>query len=55
MKELAPIRSRAELLNAEPARVLDALSDGARTARGLAQDTMRQVKEHMGLDALRAP
>jgi tryptophanyl-tRNA synthetase len=55
VRELAPIRERAELLQAEPERVLDALADGAKTARGLAQETMREVKELMGLDTLRAP
>ncbi len=54
LKELAPIRERAALLEAEPSIVLDALADGARVARGLAQETMRAVKAHMGLDTLRA-
>lgn len=55
VKELAPIRERAVLLTEEPARVLDALADGARAARVIAQETMREVKEHMGLDPLRVP
>lgn len=55
VKELTPIRERAAVLNAEPERVLDALADGARVARGIAKDTMREVKEHMGLDPLRTP
>ena len=54
VKELTPIRERAALLEAEPARVFDALSDGAKTARGIAQETMREVKQKMGLDTLRA-
>jgi len=35
--------------------VLDALADGARNARAIAQDTMREVKARMGLDPLVAP
>jgi tryptophanyl-tRNA synthetase len=52
--ELTPIRTRAQLLAEEPARVLDALADGARSARGIAQDTMREVKARMGLDPMAA-
>lgn len=55
VKELTPIRERAALLTEEPARVLDALADGARAARVIAQETMREVKQHMGLDPLRLP
>lgn len=55
MAELTPIRERAALLDAEPERVLDALADGARTARAIASETIREVKQHMGLDALRVP
>ncbi len=53
--ELTPIRTRAQQLAEEPSRVLDALADGARTARGIARETMREVKERMGLDPLKAP
>jgi tryptophanyl-tRNA synthetase len=52
--ELAPIRRRAAALDAEPERVLDALSDGARTARGIAQGTMAEVRERMGMAPLAA-
>ncbi len=55
VQELTPIRTRAQLMSDEPSRVLDALADGARTARAIAQDTMREVKSRMGLDPLRAP
>lgn len=55
VQELTPIRRRSEALDAEPARVLDALADGARTARGLAQETMREVREVMGLNAVTVP
>ena len=53
--ELTPIRERAAALDAEPQRVLDALADGARAARGIATQTMQAVRERMGLDALQSP
>jgi tryptophanyl-tRNA synthetase len=53
--ELTPIRRRAEALDAEPQRVLDALADGRNTARALAQQTMREVRERMGMDAVVPP
>ncbi|MBL0938178.1 MAG: tryptophan--tRNA ligase [Gemmatimonadaceae bacterium] len=53
--ELTPIRARAALLEAEPQRVLDALSTGASTVRALAQETMREVREIVGLDGLALP
>jgi tryptophanyl-tRNA synthetase len=46
--ELVPIRTRAEALRAEPARVEDALATGAARARVLATETMRGVRERMG-------
>lgn len=55
VQELTPIRRRAELLTAEPNRVHDALADGGRAARTIAQQTMREVRERMGLDAVRTP
>ncbi len=55
VQELTPIRTRAQVLADEPSRVLDALADGARHARSIAQDTMREVKSRMGLDPMRAP
>ena len=53
--ELTPIRRRAEALDAQPHLVLDVLADGARTARGIAQETMREVRTRMGLDTLTSP
>ncbi|HMS02981.1 MAG TPA: tryptophan--tRNA ligase, partial [Gemmatimonadaceae bacterium] len=53
--ELTPIRTRAQALADEPQRVLDALAEGARSARAIAQDTMREVKARMGLDPLVLP
>jgi tryptophanyl-tRNA synthetase len=46
---LAPIRERALQLQANPARVDEILAGGASTARGLASETMREVRERMGL------
>ena len=53
--ELTPIRRRAEELDAKPQHVLDVLADGARTARAIAQETMRQVHHRMGLDTITTP
>ncbi len=50
--ELAPIRTRAQELSEEPSRVLDALADGAKTARTIARETMLVVKDRMGLAPL---
>ena len=55
VQELTPIRGRAEALDAEPHRVLDALATGARTARAIAQETMREVRDRMGLASLTVP
>ena len=49
--ELAPIQARAAGLRAEPKRVLAALASGAERARELAKETMREVRDHMGLTA----
>jgi tryptophanyl-tRNA synthetase len=48
-RELVPIRGRAEELRASPRTVDDALAGGAARCRTLAQETMRQVRERMGL------
>ena len=55
VQELTPIRRRAEALDAEPQRILDAMATGARTARAIAQETMREVRERMGLETLTLP
>ena len=47
--ELAPIRARAEAIQAEPAVVEAALAEGAHRARTVAAETMGAVKESMGL------
>jgi tryptophanyl-tRNA synthetase len=46
--ELVPIRSRAEQLAADPGLVEDALATGAASARSIATETMRGVRERMG-------
>jgi tryptophanyl-tRNA synthetase len=46
--ELVPIRTRAELLRSEPARVTDALATAAAKCRGIAKETMREVRDRMG-------
>jgi tryptophanyl-tRNA synthetase len=45
---LAPIRERAAELNASPGRVREVLADGADRARGIARETMREVRDRMG-------
>ncbi len=55
VQELTPIRNRAALLDAEPQRVLDALSDGAAAAGRIAKATMAEVRDRMGLGALTLP
>ena len=46
---LVPIRRRAAEIGARPSYVTDVLEDGAMRARTIAQETMRQVYERMGL------
>ena len=48
-RALTPIREKAKALQAKPEVVLDALADGARRCRGLARETMREVRDRMGL------
>jgi tryptophanyl-tRNA synthetase len=48
--ELTPIRTRAQALAADSAKVDDALSAGATRARKIARDTISHVKQAMGLD-----
>jgi tryptophanyl-tRNA synthetase len=51
--ELTPIRTRAEALAANPARVDELMGDGALRARRVARATLSEVKERMGLPAER--
>lgn len=46
---LTPLRDAAKELQAEPDTIKQILLDGAERARELARDTMREVKEKMGL------
>ena len=46
---LAPIQARAKELQATPHRVSEILGDGAARARRIARETIREVKERMGL------
>lgn len=47
--ELVPIRARAKEIARDPARVVDVLHAGAEHAGAIAKETMREVKEKMGL------
>lgn len=47
--ELAPIRARAQELEANPELIRQALAAGAEKARDVAEDTMRDVRAAMGL------
>lgn len=49
--ELTPIRTRAEALQADPKQVDALLAEGGKKARVVAQETIRAVKDKMGLDA----
>ena len=55
VQELTPIRRRNAELDAEPAQVLDAIADGGRRARAIAQQTIAEVRDIMGLDGLTVP
>lgn len=46
---LAPVRERAAQLRAHPERVREILESGAERARSVARETMRRVRERMGL------
>jgi tryptophanyl-tRNA synthetase len=48
-EELVPIRGRAAALRADPGQVSDALAAGAERCRGIARETMREVRGAMGL------
>ncbi|MBX3703554.1 MAG: tryptophan--tRNA ligase [Steroidobacteraceae bacterium] len=50
LAELAPIRERAKVYEAEPARVAEILDSGCRRAREVARETMLEVRAAVGLD-----
>lgn len=49
-REFEPMRERAAEYRAHPERVHEILGDGAARCRALAQETMREVRERMGLN-----
>lgn len=51
--ELGPIRERAIEVRARANELAEILGDGAARARSIAQETMREVKELMGMSATR--
>ena len=50
LKEQEPMRERARMYEEDPQLVRNIIADGCERARKLAQDTMRDVREAMGLD-----
>ncbi len=48
--ELAPMRERAQVYLDDPTLVKNIIADGCEKARKLAAETMREVRESMGLD-----
>ena len=44
-----PLRTKRAEIDAHPDRVREALGDGAAKARAIAQETMREVRDRMGL------
>lgn len=51
--ELTPIRERASRLDANPSLITDALQAGKNVASAIAKETMREVRDRMGLGAVR--
>ena len=49
IKELDPIRRRADELRQNPELVTKVLNDGAERARAIAGDTLKDVRQAMGL------
>ena len=49
LKELAPVQERARAYTEEPDTVKNIIADGCEKARDLARETMRDVREAMGL------
>ena len=50
LKEQEPMRERAKAYEDDPQLVRNIVADGCEKARKLAQETMRDVREAMGLD-----
>jgi tryptophanyl-tRNA synthetase len=53
-RELVPLRTKRAALDAQPGAVSRALAEGAEKARTIARETMREVRDKMGLGAPRA-
>lgn len=52
LQELAPIQERAKALTEDPDMVRNIIADGCEKAQDLARETMRDVREAMGLSQL---
>jgi tryptophanyl-tRNA synthetase len=50
LEELHPMRERAQMYLDDPTLVRNIIADGCEKARKLASETMRDVREAMGLD-----
>ena len=50
LREQEPMRERAKMYEEDPQLVRNIIADGCEKARKLAQDTMRDVREAIGLD-----
>jgi tryptophanyl-tRNA synthetase len=50
LEEQKPMRERAQLYLDDPSLVRNIIADGNEKARKMAQDTMRDVREAMGLE-----
>jgi tryptophanyl-tRNA synthetase len=50
LKEQEPMRERAKMYEEDPQRVKNIIADGCEKARALAQETMRDVRQAIGLD-----
>ena len=52
LKEQEPMRERAQIYEEDPQLVRNIVADGCEKARKLAQETMRDVREAIGLDGV---
>lgn len=50
LRDLVPIQTRAKELKAKPKLVEDALSSGTEKCKTMARETMREVRDRMGID-----
>jgi tryptophanyl-tRNA synthetase len=48
-EQLGPVREKARNLRADPDTVRDALEDSGRFCKSVAEDTMAEVRDVMGL------